>query len=33
MLDLIFLLTSLGFFGLAIVYTFGCERLGGGRHE
>lgn len=27
MIDLIFIATSLGFFGLAIAYTHACERL------
>jgi hypothetical protein len=27
MIDLIFIATTLGFFGLAIAYTYACERL------
>lgn len=33
MFDLVFVLVSLGFFGLAVLYTFGCERLRSGGHE
>jgi hypothetical protein len=33
MIDLFFVIIAIGFFGLAIVYTYGCERLRGSRHD
>ena len=31
MIDLVFTLSTLAFFGAAVVYTSGCERLRGGK--
>jgi hypothetical protein len=31
--DLIFIAITIGFFGLAIGYTFGCEKLRGDKHD
>jgi hypothetical protein len=31
MLDLLFVVATLAFFGLAVVYVVGCDRLGGSR--
>ena len=33
MTDLIFVAIAMGFFGLAIAYTHGCEKLRGGSHD
>jgi hypothetical protein len=33
MTDLYFVLTAIGFFGLAIAYTYGCEKLRGADHD
>jgi hypothetical protein len=33
MTDLIFIVTAIGFFVVAIAYTHGCEKLRGGSHE
>jgi hypothetical protein len=33
MIDLIFIAIATGFFGLAIAYTRGCEKLRGGNHD
>lgn len=33
MIDLIFTLSTLAFFGVALVYTSGCERLRGGKNN
>ena len=33
MIDLIFVGITIGFFGLACAYTYGCERLRGGKHD
>jgi hypothetical protein len=33
MLDLLFIVTAIGFFGVAVAYTYGCERLRGGNHD
>ena len=33
MTDLLFIVLSCGFFGLAIAYVRGCEKLGGGHHD
>jgi hypothetical protein len=30
MSDILFLAVTIGFFALAIAYTYGCEKLGGG---
>ena len=31
MLDLIFMLVTIAFFGIAVAYVKACDRLGGGR--
>jgi hypothetical protein len=33
MIDLFFLAIVIGFFGLSIAYTYGCEKLRGGQHD
>jgi hypothetical protein len=33
MSDFIYIAVIIGFFAIAIAYTHGCERLGGGRHD
>ena len=33
MIDLIFVATAIGFFLVAIAYTYGCEKLRGGGHD
>lgn len=33
MTDLVFVITAGAFFGLAIAYTYGCERLREGNHD
>lgn len=33
MLDLLFIGLTVGFFGLTVAYTHGCEKLRGGDHD
>ena len=33
MSDLIFIAIAIGFFGLSIAYTYGCDKLRGESHE
>jgi len=33
MTDLFFITIAIGFFGLSIAYTYGCERLRGDHHD
>jgi hypothetical protein len=33
MIDLFFVAIAIGFFGLSVAYTHGCERLRGGDHD
>lgn len=33
MIDLLFVATAIGFFGLAVAYTHGCEKLRGVHHD
>jgi hypothetical protein len=33
MSDLIFIAITIGFFGLSIAYTYGCDKLRGGNHD
>ena len=33
MSDLLFLAVTIGFFALAIAYTYGCEKLSGGTRD
>lgn len=33
MMDLIFIATAFGFFALTVAYTYGCEKLRGGKHD
>jgi hypothetical protein len=33
MTDLLFIAIAIGFFGLSIAYTYGCDKLRGGNHD
>lgn len=33
MFDLFFIAITIGFFGISVAYTYGCDKLRGGNHD